>query len=70
MNRSTVEITRELWKDYPNVDKWLEAISHPEKHIQVLPNSKLSPDEDYIQAVESLNYILRDDICNSELPRT
>ena len=58
MNKDNVAKIQEMWKDYPNVQKWIETISNPNKHIKMVKENTFFVDNDYVIAVESLSYLL------------
>ena len=53
MDKQNAIKTQEMWKDYPNTAKWIEAVKNPQKH-----GFSGVPDGDYLKAVESLEHIL------------
>ena len=46
-----------MWKDYPNAKYWIETISNP-AHMHIEDNKIIFIDGDYYKAIESLTYIL------------
>ena len=57
MDKIAAEITQDLWKNYPNTRKWLEAIQNPGRHIKPDGN-KLILSSEYLSAIESISFIL------------
>lgn len=67
MDKAAVKKTQEMWREYPNAAAWIKTISEPARHMIVSENKIVQVDPAYIQAVESLSYLLLGKTSNIEV---
>ena len=58
MDKQKAIKTQEMWKDYENTRRWIDTISNPQKYLTFIDKDTVVKSPAYLQAEESLRYIL------------
>lgn len=67
MDKNNAKATQDMWKDNPNVQAWLDTITHPLDHIEIVAELRNKDratikscafDGEYHRAIEGLAHLL------------